>query len=37
MPQSATVPPADLVPDPDIRLAQDLLFFAYRDFTNAPT
>jgi DNA-binding MarR family transcriptional regulator len=23
------------VPDPDIRLAQDLLFFAYRDFTNA--
>jgi len=35
MPQSATVPPADLVPDPDIRLAQDLLFFAYRDFTNA--
>jgi DNA-binding MarR family transcriptional regulator len=25
----------DLVPDPDIRLAQDLLFFAYRDFTNA--
>jgi|HubBroStandDraft_1064217.scaffolds.fasta_scaffold13260_2 DNA-binding MarR family transcriptional regulator len=25
----------DSVPDPDIRLAQDLLFFAYRDFTNA--
>ena len=23
------------VPEPDIRLAQDLLFFAYRDFTNA--
>src|SRR5580700_3077241 len=23
------------VPNPDIRLAQDLLFFAYRDFTNA--
>src|ERR1700678_1229126 len=23
------------VPDPEIRLAQDLLFFAYRDFTNA--
>ena len=23
------------VPDSDIRLAQDLLFFAYRDFTNA--
>ena len=25
------IPPAD----PDIRLAQDLMFFAYRDFTNA--
>ena len=25
----------EAVPDPDIRLAQDLLFFAYRDFTNA--
>ena len=25
----------DSVPDTDIRLAQDLLFFAYRDFTNA--
>src|ERR1700734_3448358 len=24
-----------IVPDPDIRLAQDLLFFASRDFTNA--
>ncbi len=27
--------PADSVGDADIRLAQDLLFFAYRDFTNA--
>jgi DNA-binding MarR family transcriptional regulator len=26
---------AESVPDSDIRLAQDLLFFAYRDFTNA--
>jgi DNA-binding MarR family transcriptional regulator len=26
---------ADRVPDADIRLAQDLLFFAYRDFTHA--
>jgi DNA-binding MarR family transcriptional regulator len=26
---------SEFVPDPDIRLAQDLLFFAYRDFTNA--
>jgi DNA-binding MarR family transcriptional regulator len=26
---------ADSVPDSRIRLAQDLLFFAYRDFTNA--
>src|SRR5271154_7611733 len=25
----------ETVCDPDIRLAQDLLFFAYRDFTNA--
>jgi len=27
--------PAQPVSDQDIRLAQDLLFFAYRDFTNA--
>jgi DNA-binding MarR family transcriptional regulator len=26
---------SEFAPDPDIRLAQDLLFFAYRDFTNA--
>jgi DNA-binding MarR family transcriptional regulator len=26
---------SETVPDSDIRLAQDLLFFAYRDFTNA--
>jgi DNA-binding MarR family transcriptional regulator len=25
---------SEFVPDPEIRLAQDLLFFAYRDFTN---
>jgi len=35
MPRSATGPDANPIPDPDIRLAQDLLFFAYRDFTNA--
>src|ERR1700674_1180628 len=28
-------PPAVSVPGDEIRLAQDLLFFAYRDFTNA--
>jgi DNA-binding MarR family transcriptional regulator len=28
-------PPSDSVGDADIRLAQDLLFFAYRDFTRA--
>jgi DNA-binding MarR family transcriptional regulator len=30
-----TAPIVEPVSDPDIRLAQDLLFFAYRDFTNA--
>ena len=28
-------PQAQGIADPEIRLAQDLLFFAYRDFTNA--
>jgi DNA-binding MarR family transcriptional regulator len=32
-PPSALEP--EIVPDSEIRLAQDLLFFAYRDFTNA--
>jgi len=30
-----TDPATDTVSTPEIRLAQDLLFFAYRDFTNA--
>src|SRR5580692_7932334 len=39
-PTAETVPatqktPAEAVPATEIRLAQDLLFFAYRDFTNA--
>jgi DNA-binding MarR family transcriptional regulator len=32
---AATSSAAESVPDLEIRLAQDLLFFAYRDFTNA--
>ena len=32
---SSTDRHTEAVPDRDIRLAQDLLFFAYRDFTNA--
>jgi DNA-binding MarR family transcriptional regulator len=32
---SSTAQPDESVPTGEIRLAQDLLFFAYRDFTNA--